>query len=391
MKFTFKHTILILSVVLLTFFVLDAQDTIIIPKSDYVLTFTHQIDCNPIEDQAGSGTCWSFSTNSFIESELAKSGKDPIDLSEMFFVRMTYLDKARKYIRYHGLANFSEGSLGHDVMRMYTKYGAVPEEAYTGLTDGKTRHSHGPMVKDLKRLLDDMIETREIPDDWEFRFNMLLDKHLGPFPKSFTYEGQTFNPRDFATEYVDIDPTEFVSLTSFMTYPFDERIVLEIPDNYAHQPYYNISVDNLLRTIDYALEKGHSMVWDCDVSDRGFSSARGLAIYPDINSKELAEVNEAFRSPTEERQVTDATRQEQFDSYTLTDDHLMHIVGRAEDQKGTPYYYVKNSWGERPGLDGYLFASKGYVMKNTIAIMLHKEGIPTDIREKIFGLTPKTE
>lgn len=391
MTFTFKRTILIASALLLTLFVLDAQDTIIVPKSDYVLTFTHQIDCNPIEDQAGSGTCWSFSTSSFIESELAKSGKDPVDLSEMFFVRMTYLDKARKYIRYHGLANFSEGSLGHDVMRMYTRYGAVPEEAYTGLTDGKTRHSHGPMVKDLKGMLDGIIETGEIPDDWEFRFNMLLDKHLGPFPKSFTYRGKTYNPREFADAFVDIDPTDFVSLTSFSTYPFNEKVVLEIPDNYAHQSYFNISVDDLLQTIDYALAQGHSMVWDCDISDRGFSSARGLAIYPDVNTKELAEVNEAFRAPTQEHAVTDASRQDQFDAYTLTDDHLMHIVGRAEDQNGTPYYYVKNSWGERPGLNGYLFASKGYVMKNTIAIMLHKDAIPSDVQEKIFTTSPKSE
>ncbi len=391
MPVNFNRIILLIYVLLATLFSLSAQDTVYIPKSDYVLKFTHQINCNPIEDQAGSGTCWSFSTNSFIESELAKMGEKPIDLSEMFFVRMTYLDKARKYVRYHGKANFSEGSLGHDVMRMYAKYGAVPEEVYTGLTDGKTRHSHGAMVRELHKFLEDMIETGEIEADWEIKFNMLLDQHLGPFPKSFIFEGKTFTPRSFAEEFVDIDPAEYISLTSFGTYPFNEEVILEIPDNYAHQPYYNISVDDLLQTVDYALESGRSMVWDCDISDRGFSSARGLAIYPNVNTRELAEVNEAFRVPTEEQTVTDASRQEQFDNYTLTDDHLMHIVGRAEDQNGTPYYYVKNSWGERPGLDGYLFASKAYVMKNTIAVMLHKDAIPSEVSEKIFGAAPKSE
>ena len=363
---------------------LIAQESIQIPQSNYVLTFTNKIDCNPIEDQASTGTCWSFSTSSFVETEMARSNKEIVDLSEMFFVRMTYMDKAQKYIRTHGKSNFGEGGLGHDVLRMYKKYGAVPEEVYTGLIDGKTRHSHGELIRELNAYLDKEIRSGSIDTSWEQQVNLILDAHLGVLPKSFSYAGREYTPRSFAETHVGINPEDYITWTSFSCYPMNEEVILEIPDNYANQPYLNVNIEDLILIIDSAISRNYSIVWDCDVSDRGFSSARGLAIYPDVDYNEISEVNEAFRMPGNEKSVTDRSRQFEFDTYTLTDDHLMHIIGRAEDQIGTVYYFVKNSWGDRPGLDGYLFASSGYVQKNTIGILIHKDALPQSVRSKIL-------
>ena len=76
-------------------------------------------------------------------------------------------------------------------------------------------------------------------------------------------------------------------------------------------------------------------------------------------------------------------RQTAFDNYQTTDDHGMHIVGTAKDQEGNLFYKVKNSWGDYNKYKGYFYASKPYVNYKTMCIMVHKDGIPQGIREKL--------
>jgi bleomycin hydrolase len=77
-------------------------------------------------------------------------------------------------------------------------------------------------------------------------------------------------------------------------------------------------------------------------------------------------------------------RQLAYNNYSTTDDHLMHIVGRAKDQNGTKYYLVKNSWGKEGNeLEGNLYVSEAYVKFRTMSIMLHKDAIPGKILVKL--------
>ena len=88
-------------------------------KTDgYEFTDTKIAKYTPVKDQSSSGTCWSFSGLAFLESEMLRQGKPEVDLSEMFIVRMTYLEKAEKYVRMHGTGNFSAGGATHDVMNI---------------------------------------------------------------------------------------------------------------------------------------------------------------------------------------------------------------------------------------------------------------------------------
>ena len=151
--------------------------------------------------------------------------------------------------------------------------------------------------------------------------------------------------------------------------------------DYSKQSYLNVSLDDLVSITDHALLNGNSVVWDCDVSEKGFSARQGLAIVPPEDAL-LTSRQAVFDSPSPEVNITAELRQAEFDSYSLTDDHLMHIIGIAKDQNGKVYYYVKNSWGDRIGMDGYLFASQPYFQLNTIAITLHKDAIPIALREK---------
>ena len=67
-----------------------------------------------------------------------------------------------------------------------------------------------------------------------------------------------------------------------------------------------------------------------------------------------------------------------------TDDHGMHIIGLVEDQNGTKYFKVKNSWGtEYNQCGGYFYASFPYVRYKTMNILVHKDAVPKSIKKKI--------
>jgi bleomycin hydrolase len=90
-----------------------------------------------------------------------------------------------------------------------------------------------------------------------------------------------------------------------------------------------------------------------------------------------------FNGPKPERIITPEMRQQAFDNYSTTDDHGMHIVGTAIDQNGREYYVVKNSWGTTNDYKGYLHVSKAYVQFKTTALLLHKRGVPPELRTKL--------
>ena len=108
------------------------------------------------------------------------------------------------------------------------------------------------------------------------------------------------------------------------------------------------------------------------MSNAGFSSKEGLAILP------LEDEDPNFETIEDEMEVTPTNRQEYFENYTVTDDHLMHIVGLAKGIDGKEYFIVKNSWGDEKGMDdfkGHVLVSEAYFKMNTISVMLHKDAI----------------
>ena len=78
-------------------------------------------------------------------------------------------------------------------------------------------------------------------------------------------------------------------------------------------------------------------------------------------------------------------RQRDFETFETIDDHLMHLTGIFRDQDGNLFYKTKNSWGtsRNEEMQGYLYMSRAYVAMRVISIMVHKDAIPEDIREKL--------
>lgn len=375
---TKRFELLCLLFVFLLAITLPAQVAVDAKATDeYKFKIDKKIECTDVKSQDRTGTCWSFATASFLESEMIRKGKGFHDLSEMFVVRNVYRSKAKNYVLRQGKANFSQGSLSHDLIAMAKQFGVVPESVYSGKLEGEKIHDHGEMEAVLKGMLDGVLKRKRLSPKWGKAFDCVVDTYLGTVPEEFTYEGKTYTPKTFA-DAMEINPDDYISFTSYTHHPFYDAFVLEIPDNYSNGSYYNLPISELQAIVDHALAQGYSVAWDGDVSEKGFSAKNGIAILP-----EDAKRDDLFTMPGKEKKVTQELRQETFESYSTTDDHLMHLTGSSKDAKGNQYYLIKNSWGEISDFNGFLHMSQAYFQLKTVAIMVHKDAVPASIAKKL--------
>ena len=348
-------------------------------------TFTPVVnaEATSVKNQKSSGTCWSYSTNSFLESEMIRSGKKPVDLADLFTARNAYIEKGINYVRMHGALTLGDGGACHDVTNMLAKYGALPQEAYSG-NDYGSPGSSDRMNKLTEAILKKAVEGKFDPT-WKARYIATIDSCMGAVPEKFTYEGKEYTPKTFAKEVVGLNPEDYVELSSFTTAPYYQKTVLMVPDNWSFDQVYNVQMNDITDIIDNALKKGFTVAWATDVSEKGFSWKNGVAYVPakDFESMSGDEKKAMFNGPKPEKEITVEMRQAAFDNYETTDDHGMQITGVAKDQNGKEYYIVKNSWGATNDYKGYLYVSKNFVKYKTTAFLLNKKGIPSDIRKKL--------
>ena len=349
----------------------------------YKFTTVTDLEATPVISQGITGTCWSFSSTSFLESEIIRLTGKKIDLSEMYQVRNTYPLKAENYIMRRGKAQFSEGGLAHDVMNSAAKNGLVPEEAFSGLLVGEEKHNHAEMVAVLEAMVKTYADNpgKKLSNKWSAAIDGVLDAYIGENVSNFTFEGKQYTPQTFLA-MTKIKPEDYVNLTSFTQAPFYSQFILNIPDNWSNGSFYNVPLDELMATIDNALEKGFTVELDCDVSEKTFSAKDGVAVIPENDENKV----KALQGIYPEKKVTQEYRQQEFENFATTDDHLMHITGILRDQNGTKYYKVKNSWGAdetRVANGGYVYMSEAYMRLKTISVTVHKDAVLKNTANKL--------
>lgn len=372
-------------------------------NSEYKFTKIAHLDATPVLSQGQTGTCWSFSTLSFFESELIRKGnKNPDVLSQMFIARKAYEGKIEKYIRVDGKGNFSEGGAFHDIPWVIKNYGIVPLEVYKGLGYGSETHDHTEFfsvlngaVQGLLTYMKDMGNTG-ISTAWKPAINGILDAYLGADIKEFEFKGKKYTPKSYASS-LGLNMDEYVSITSFANTGLYQKCQIEVQDNWAWKESYNVGLDELVDLTESALKSGYTIAWGADVSERGFSFRDGIAIVPEdpstiqvkgrdnknYSNAGAEKKSNAFLSPVKELIITPELRQKSYDQKQTTDDHGMHIVGVYKDQDGKRFFLVKNSWGTDNYPQGYLYVSENYFKYKTMNIFLHKDAIPTSLRKKI--------
>ena len=366
----------------------------------YQFTEVVTVPATPVKNQAATGTCWCFATTSFMESELLRMGKGEYDLSEMFIVRQKYMNQLQDNYLRRGEGNIGQGSLAHTFKNAYRQVGIVPEEVYKGINYNSERHNHSEMAQYMKAIADVAVKNKKRSPEYDKLIQNLFDTYLGQLPATFTYKGKEYTPKTFA-ESLGLNMDDYIELTSFTHHPYYVKFDVEVPDNWEHQLMYNLPLDEMIETVDYALNNGFTVCWDGDVSEKGFSFKNGVAINPEVkkvedlsntdrarfekmDEKERLEEVYKFEQPYPEVKVTPEVRQEGFEAFVTTDDHLMHLTGIAKDQNGTKYYITNNSWGtDRNKFGGYLNMSESFVRAKTIYVMVHKDAIPKAIKTKL--------
>lgn len=394
-KFSFKSLLLILTLIfgantnfaqdiLVNSLKVNASD-----KSKESFKFTDVINLanTSVKNQGSSGTCWSYSGNSFLESEMIRIGKQPVEISQIFTARNAYVEKGKNYVRMHGAVTLGDGGSLHDVTNMLKKYGAVPQEVYTGLNYGTAKNKFAEMAALTEGLLVAAVKNPngELTPNWIKAYEAVIDSYLGQVPQNFNYKGKNYTPQTFAKEVVGLNADEYVEFSSYSNVPYYTKTMLMVPDNWSFDMIYNVRLNDITDIIDNALKNGYTVAWATDVSEKSFSWKNGIAYVPTKKVDEMTpeEKENMFNGPKPEMEITEEIRQKAFDNYQTTDDHGMHIVGVSKDQDGKEYYIVKNSWGATNDYKGYLYVTKNFIKYKSTALMVNKGAIPAAIAKKM--------
>lgn len=371
-------------------------------KNKPVFTTIKENKITSIKDQNRSGTCWAYSTLSFLESEILKKNGRTYDLCEMFIANKDYMDRAIITVRMHGDSQFSQGGSFEDVVRIIQKDGICPETAMPapGTLTGDSLANFGEFFSVMEPYVAAVSKSsaKKISQQWRKGLQGIIDSYLGECPKEFVYEGKKYTPKSFA-ESLGLNLDDYVSITSFTHHPFYTQFAIEVQDNWRWALSYNVPMDEMMKIIDNAINEGYTIAWGGDVTEDGFTR-KGLGIAYDLKKVRSMSGTDADRwfklSATEKKGKLDSLgidvpeiiptqemRQEAYDNWETTDDHGMHLFGIAKDQNGREYYMVKNSWGEYGDYKGIWYMSKNYVAYKTMNIMVNKNAIPKDIRKKL--------
>ena len=364
---------------------------------EYEFTTVKENPVTSIKNQYRSGTCWCFSALSFIESEILRTKGVEVDLSEMFVVGKSYRDRAVKYVRLDGHLNFAAGSSFGDVLHVINDYGIVPQDAMPGFNYGTDKPEHSELDSALKGYVDAIKSNpnRKLSTAWLNGFDGIVEAYFGEYPETFVVDGAEYTPESYR-DHLGINYDDYVNITSFTHHPFYEPFIIEVCDNWRWDSAYNLPMDEMMEVMYNAIDKGYTIAWGSDVSEKGFTRD-GLAVMPVEENKAVAGsdqerwVGKSAENPEEEVKaelpeemtITQEMRQDGYDRKTTTDDHGMHIYGLAKDQNGTQYFMVKNSWGDAGKYKGIWYASDAFVRYKTLNIVVHKDALPKHIAKKL--------
>jgi bleomycin hydrolase len=324
----------------------------------------------PPTPQYLTGSCWSFSSTSFIESEIHRLSGQEIKLSEMWTVYWEFVNKARGYVATRGESYFDHGSQTEALLRVYREHGVVPRADYEGVLDEDGRFDHNLMEERMNEFLDWCNDQ----GFWDEEFIIdtirgILDLTMGRPPETTTWNGREVTPKAFLDEICGIDPDDYVGFISTLSVPFFTRGSYNVPDNWWYDTgYYNVPLDTWYEVARSTATAGHSLVIGGDTSEPGIWGLQDVAIVPtfDIPGAYIDQDSREFR----------------FINKSSTDDHTIHMVGITQVGDHDWFLIKDSNRSSRLGSHkGYYFYRDDYVKLKMLVITVHRDRV-TEILEQ---------
>ena len=323
----------------------------------------------PPQAQYFTSTCWSFCTTSYYESEIHRLTGKEIKLSEMWTPYWELIEKCRGFIRERGNSYVAGGGESNAFSRIWKKHGVVPAEAYSGLVPPNKKHNHVFLMKELKSYLDYIKENNLWNEEENLKhISLILNRHMGAPPETFTWEGREMTPLEFLKE-TGLQMDDYVSVMSTSRVPFFSFQEFKVPDNWWHsKEYLNLPLENWLAVIRRAVKNGYTVNIGGDTSEPGKCGEKDLAFIP------------TFDIPT--RYINQDAREFRIYNRTTQDDHGIHMVGWKR-HKGWNWYLIKDSGrSARKGrFDGYYMYREDYIKLKMLTFTIHKDMLKEELEK----------
>ena len=316
----------------------------------------------PSIDQYDTNTCWSFASTSYYESEIYRLSGKKIKLSEMWTVYYEYLEKVQRFVRERGASLVAEGGESNAINRIWKSHGIVPAAAFPGYVNGKEKLDHVSLIHEVTTYLD-YVKSNNLWNEQDVldHIAVILNKHLGTPPRTFTYGGKEMTPQEFLKNETPLEMDNYVNVMSTSYYPFNTFQEYAVPDNWWHsKEYLNLPLDEWYGLIIKAVKAGYSVGIAGDISEPGWQGFQNAGFIPSFD------IPGSF--------INQDAREYRIANGTTADDHLVHLVGYCR-YKGHDWFLTKDSWRwARWGRQkGYFFCRGDYIKLKMLAFTVHKD------------------
>lgn len=307
------------------------------------VTVDVMLPTTPVKDQGQAPLCWIYAMLATIETDRLAEG-DSVNLSATWLARKSLEEQAvEAYLT--GCDISMRGTLP-EAMRLYEQYGII---GYNAAPDKETLTT--TVVRQLAHTAKTMAAQHKGIEAMNDAVSTTLDDAAGVMPRFVFMLGMEYTPLEFAHSCAM--PGQWQAYTSFTHHPYNEPFVLELKDNRQRHAAMNVPLDSLYNMVVSSLRHRHPVAWEGRVSLRSKLRSEGV--------KELSHAGDYT-----------SLRQRAFESFRLTDDHCLAIVGLGHRKDGTPVFICKNSWGKH---DSRIYMTKEQFLMSTILVMVKNNHI----------------